>query len=74
MNRRKEWGLAMRSDPCFICKKHRGEVQGEIGPLWEDEHLYVFHKAFLGKEKVYTGIMIETKRHLPGWGDLTDGF
>ena len=72
-NERMESGMTQKSDPCFICKKHRGEVQGEIGPLWEDEHLYVFHAPFLGKEKVYSGhLMIETKRHLPGWGDLTD--
>ncbi len=34
---------------------------------------YIFQAPFLGKEKVYSGhLMIETKRHLPGWGDLTD--
>jgi ATP adenylyltransferase len=58
---------------CLICAKHRGEGP-LVGPgVWEDEHLLVFHRP-VGEDgtTVLGYLYVETRRHVPYLGDLTD--
>jgi diadenosine tetraphosphate (Ap4A) HIT family hydrolase len=58
---------------CFICQKHRQGTNAEGGVLYEDDLVYVGHMHTMGRPTVYRGyLMVETKRHVPGFGDLTD--
>ncbi|WP_308636303.1 HIT family protein [Paenibacillus silvisoli] len=59
---------------CLICKKHSGLIQTLEGSvIYEDEHVYVGHLgARSGEQLAYLGyVMVELKRHAPGFGDLT---
>lgn len=61
-------------DDCFICRKHRGEISIPGGAIYEDDRLYVGHVRIPeGQDTAYLGwIVVETKRHVPEIGDLTD--
>ena len=58
---------------CFVCNKH---LQGSAvagGIILEDDLSYVGHILPPDLTDVYLGyLMIEPKRHVVGWGDLTD--
>lgn len=57
---------------CFICRKHRGEIDIPGGVIYEDELLYVGHISS-DSEEVYLGyVMIDIKRHVPGLAELHD--
>lgn len=64
----------MDIQPCFICKKHSGEVPTIGGVIFENELVSVSHIGIGGEsEDVYLGyLMAEGKRHARGLGDLTD--
>ena len=63
----------MADDPCFICEKQAQGDAAEGGVLYEDDLVYVGHLHTMGKPGAYRGyLMVETKRHAPGLGDLTD--
>ncbi|MFS0688329.1 HIT family protein [Sporosarcina sp. 179-K 8C2 HS] len=56
---------------CFICKKHRGEIQTYGITIYEDELVYVGHIDNNG-QPVYLGhLMIDLKRHAHTLGDMT---
>lgn len=57
---------------CFICRKHRGEVEVPGGVILEDELLYVGHASIPENETtIYLGeLLIEPKRHIAGLPDL----
>lgn len=57
---------------CFICRKHRGEVELPGGPLVRDDFFFVGHRALPPDGPVYLGyFFIETIRHVEGLADLT---
>lgn len=57
---------------CFICRKHRGEIQVPGGAIYEDELLYVGHISS-NDDNAYLGyLIIDVKRHVPGLAELTD--
>ncbi|AZN43974.1 HIT family protein [Paenibacillus albus] len=60
--------------PCFICSKQRGDMKSAGGVIYEDEHVSVSHMGISGEsQSAYLGyLIIETKRHTRGLGDLTD--
>lgn len=58
----------MTDDSCFICRKHRGEIEIPGGTLFEDEHVVVTRP--LGIEyPAY--LMLDTRRHVWQLADLT---
>jgi len=59
---------------CFICRKHRGEIEVTGGAIYEDKLLFVSHILDMqNPDSTYLGyLMIETKRHIPGLADATD--
>ena len=58
---------------CFVCRKHRGEIEIPGGVVYEDDLVYSSHQAFPdGEPRTYRGILfVEPKRHAEGLGDLT---
>jgi histidine triad (HIT) family protein len=58
---------------CFVCAKHRGEIVVPGGSIYQDELLYVGHRAPLGDgSETYLGyLMVETRRHASGVADLS---
>lgn len=61
-------------ESCYVCRKHRGEVETPGGPIYQDDLLFVSHAQIPdGKDKAYLGtLFIEPKRHADGVEDLTD--
>ena len=61
------------ADDCFVCRKHRGEVDAPGGFVYEDELVSASHIVIPGgHSSVYLGtLFVEPKRHVPGMGDLT---
>lgn len=61
---------------CFICRKHRREIEVFGGPIYEDDLLYAAHIGYIQPQEekdIYLGyLMVEPKRHAPGLADLTD--
>ena len=65
----------MSADPageCFVCQKHRGEIDVPGGTVYEDDLVYSSHiKMADGRTSAYPGILfVEPRRHVPGMGDL----
>jgi len=59
--------------PCFICDKQAKGDEAEGGVLYEDDLVYVGHMHTMGSPTVYRGyLMVETKRHVAGLGELSD--
>ena len=58
---------------CFVCRKHRGEIDLPGGPLFQDELVYSSHGVIgEGRSSAYLGtLFVEPKRCVPGFGDLT---
>src|SRR5436190_17694420 len=60
-------------DSCFICDKQAQGDAAEGGVLYEDDLIYVGHIHTMGAPAVYRGyLMVETKRHVAGLGDLSE--
>jgi len=65
-------GIQMEEKNCFICRKHKGEVTVPGGWIYEDEYVYVGHMGS-NDPFVYLGyLIVDLKRHVPGWGDMTE--
>ncbi|MCL5429361.1 MAG: HIT family protein [Chloroflexi bacterium] len=64
----------MSGEDCFVCRKHRGEVQIPGGVIYQDELLYASHAQIPeGKNKAFLGtLFIEPKRHADAMEDLTE--
>jgi histidine triad (HIT) family protein len=58
---------------CFVCAKHRGEIATPGGSIYQDDLVYVGHRAPPGDgSDTYLGyVMVETRRHTSGVSDLT---
>ena len=58
---------------CLVCQKHQGLKVLWGGVIFENDLVYISHAQLWGEETDhYLGhIMLETKRHTPGLGDLT---
>lgn len=58
---------------CFICAKHRGEIAVPGGVIYQDDLLYVGHRAApaSGADTYLGYVMVETRRHASGLADLT---
>jgi histidine triad (HIT) family protein len=58
---------------CFVCRKHRGEIEIPGGALYQDELVYASHMAMPESgADVYLGtLFVEPKRCVEGFGDLT---
>lgn len=62
----------MYSQDCFICQKHRGEIDLPVQAIYEDDLIAVWHLFMPETERVYLGyLFIETRRHSKGLSDLT---
>lgn len=62
----------MTTDECFICRKHRGEVEIAGGAIYEDERIYVGAAAPDAEGRTYLGyVFVEPKRHAPTLSDLS---
>ncbi len=59
---------------CFVCQKHRGEIEVPGGVIYEDNLVYASHQAMDERQPTaYPGVLfVEPKRHAPGLADLTD--
>lgn len=58
---------------CFICEKHRQGDAAQGGVLFQDDLVYAGHIHTMGNPTAYRGwLIVETKRHVAGLGDLTD--
>ncbi|KAB2334712.1 HIT family protein [Cytobacillus depressus] len=57
-------------EDCFICKKHKGELQTSGTVIYEDEYLYVGHIDSEGKPNYLGHLMIDLKRHFPTLAEL----
>jgi diadenosine tetraphosphate (Ap4A) HIT family hydrolase len=62
----------LQTADCFICQKHRGEINIPGGAIYEDHLVYAGH-AFSEQESAYPGYLIaELKRHAPGLAEQTN--
>lgn len=61
-------------EDCFVCRKHRGEIEIPGGVIYEDDLLNVSHAQIRdGESKAFIGtLFIEPKRHADGIEDLTE--
>jgi len=61
----------MEKADCFICRKHRGEIDVPGGMIYEDEHIYIGHIAANNGQAYLGYLMIDLKRHAPGLAEMT---
>jgi histidine triad (HIT) family protein len=62
----------MEKQDCFICRKHRGEIAVPGGCIYENKFVYVGHIGS-NEKSVYIGyLIVDLKRHAPGFGDMTE--
>jgi diadenosine tetraphosphate (Ap4A) HIT family hydrolase len=57
---------------CFICKKHRGEIQAAGITIYQDDFVYVGHIDNNGEPGYLGHLMIDLKRHAPTLGDMNE--
>jgi histidine triad (HIT) family protein len=59
---------------CFVCQKHRGEIELPGGAILSDELLYCGHVWSQEEDQgIYLGAcIVEPKRHVASWADLND--
>ncbi|MEH7124239.1 HIT family protein [Bacillus sp. JJ1532] len=55
---------------CFICKKHKGELQTSGVLIYEDEYVYVGHIDSNGKPNYLGHLMVDLKRHVPTLAEM----
>ena len=62
------------SNECFVCRKHRGEVEVPGGVIYENDLIYISHAQLWGDEREhYLGhVFVEPRRHVAEVSDLTD--
>lgn len=61
----------MKTETCFICRKHTGEEAAPPGGyIYEDEHWIVCHAP--GKLGPLGTLFIESKRHFLDYAEMTD--
>ncbi len=62
------------SEGCLVCDEVNGEISVPGGFLEENHHVSVFHLPVLAPARdVFAGyLMVVTRRHIPGFGDLMD--
>ena len=62
------------SKECFVCCKHRGEVDVPGGVIYENDLIYISHAQLWGDEtEHYLGhVFVEPKRHVAEVADLTE--
>jgi diadenosine tetraphosphate (Ap4A) HIT family hydrolase len=73
VHRSSAWGMKSVAGECAICAKHRGEgpLQGEL--IGRTERFWVYHAAAKEDGQAALGhLFIESNRHAPYLGDLTD--
>ncbi len=62
----------LQTAECFICQKHRGEVNIPGGAIYEDHIVYAGHIR-TDQGSTYLGYLIaELKRHAPGLAEQTN--
>ncbi|HLZ20916.1 MAG TPA: GNAT family N-acetyltransferase [Ktedonobacterales bacterium] len=62
----------MSIEECFVCRKHRGEVDIAGGAIYEDDQIYVGAARPDNEGRTYLGyVFVETKRHVPTLSDLS---
>jgi histidine triad (HIT) family protein len=60
------------TETCFVCRKHRGELQMPGGVVYQDDLVYVSHGTMKPDGLTYPGIFfVEPRRHVPTMADLT---
>lgn len=59
---------------CLLCRKHRGDFIVPGGAIYVDELVYASHAHLPqdGLEQYLGWVTIETQRHIPELGDMTD--
>lgn len=63
----------MENSNCFICSKHKGEINIPGGVIYQDNMVYVGHIGINDDNNNYLGhIMIDLKRHVKGIDEMTD--
>jgi histidine triad (HIT) family protein len=64
--------VSMNSEEtCFVCRKHRGELEMPGGVVYEDDLVYVSHGTMKRNGLTYPGIFfVEPRRHLPTMAEL----
>ncbi|MGE5334940.1 MAG: HIT family protein [Nitrososphaerota archaeon] len=56
---------------CLFCRMQHGQLPVAGGPVYEDDLVYAHH-AQPENEPIYLGhLLLESKRHTPGFADLT---
>lgn len=61
------------AEECFICRKHRGQVDVPGGIIYQDERVSSSHVVFgEGETRAYPVLFVEPRRHVPGLAELTD--
>lgn len=61
-------------DTCFVCRKHAGLEFVPGGPVYEDKLVFSGHSWSAEDQSApyLGGFIVEPKRHLPTWAELTD--
>lgn len=63
----------MEQEACFVCRKHRGEIDIPGGAIYEDETAYVGAARPDDNGMTYLGyVFVEPKCHAPTLADLMD--
>lgn len=58
-------------EECQFCQIQQGVLFTPGGPIYADDLTYAHH-VFFGQGPVYAGhLLVETRRHIPGFADLT---
>lgn len=59
-------------ETCFVCRKHRGELEMPGGVVFEDDLVFVSHGTMKPQALTYPGIFfVEPRRHVPTMAELT---
>ena len=66
--------MDLETRDCFVCQKHKGEIELPGGAIFEDSLVYSGHAWSLEEPgELYLGaLIVEPKRHIATWGDLSD--
>ena len=62
------------SEECFVCRKHRGEIDIPDKPIYENNLIYISHaQPWKNEREHYLGhVFVEPKRHVAEVADLTE--
>lgn len=56
---------------CLFCNIQHGQLPTAGGPIYEDDLVYAHHFYTEGRPAYLGHLMVETKRHVPDFADLT---